>query len=429
MKIALIIFIIVGFYIQGFPQTSYILEDRVIVNTNCTGSDFSPVIQIPRNAKTSATFRNNSITYCPPAVYLVMLGDDGPGPNDNHLDGAIVTGNKLTHTGYELFPGGVMHGLMAGYQINQVYKWNYFDDVCYPVVYKSGGGSDHVGMINTAGGFSYNIVINGKRLGIKGTSGVRVYNNTFYCDRSTLNDYPFIKITSNNDDPLNTPLPVSHGTKIKNNIFYSTVPKKFFEIEFSSESFIDFECDYNLYFVTGGNTNDIKFQIDGGIWINWTQWRAMGYDAHSIVLDPNFIDRLNFVPSSRLSNGVNLGPSYNVGLAVDAVWGSGNPATATQNGVWQVGAYVYTSTSIEDIKSEAPIFRTIVNENSLDVMFDSDHTGYQLSLFTLIGQIVKNKPIDGNVCQFSIASLPEGMYILAVSKQGLFKVRKVFLPR
>ena len=237
MKRLLTLCIFILSSIVSYSQITYTIENTVTVNTNCSGSDFSPVIQFPRDVPTLGTFKNNSITYCPPAAYLVMLGDDGPGPNDNNLDGAIVTGNKIIHTGYNLFPNGVMHGLMAGYQINQVYKWNYFDGVGYCIVYKA-GGDGYPGMTNTSGGTSYNIIKNTKRLGIKGVSGTRVYNNTFYCNNQGLEDYPFVKLIANNDSPNQTPYAPSSGTKIKNNIFHSTHRKIFIQVYFPETSWM-----------------------------------------------------------------------------------------------------------------------------------------------------------------------------------------------
>ena len=338
----LLIILLAFISINIFGQVNYTIQDSVRVSTECD-NDFSPVIQFPRDVPTNGIFKNNSITYCNPASYIVMLGEDGPLINDNHLDGAVVSGNYLRWTGYDYHPEGVMHGLMAGYQINQHYKWNYFDRVGYCVVYKSGGDGAE-SMTNTSGGTYYNIIKNTKRLGIKGVNGTRVYNNTFYTNMAGLNEYPFIKLVPNYAD-VGDPYCPTMGTKIKNNIFYATGPQKFFEIEDTATSFIDFECDYNIYYVEGGDTDDIQFQLNVGIWITWTEWRALGFDAHSQVIDPNFIDTINFAPTARLDYGTDLGASYNEGLAVNAIWGSGDPATATQNGDWQVGATLWETSS------------------------------------------------------------------------------------
>ena len=69
----------------------------------------------------------------------------------------------------------------------------------------------------------------------------------------------------------------------------------------------------------------------------------MGYDTHSVVINPNFINFTDFVPGDRLDYGNDLGITWQKGLSVDAVWGSTDPETANQNGTWQVGARIYSS--------------------------------------------------------------------------------------
>jgi hypothetical protein len=72
------------------------------------------------------------------------------------------------------------------------------------------------------------------------------------------------------------------------------------------------------------------------------EWQAMGFDAHSVVMNPKFRDLNNFVPEPRLDYGTDLGLQWSVGLAGNARWGKGDPAKAAQNGKWQVGAVVRT---------------------------------------------------------------------------------------
>jgi hypothetical protein len=104
-----------------------------------------------------------------------------------------------------------------------------------------------------------------------------------------------------------------------------------------------FECDYNIYYVPGGAS---PYFVYHEVRINWTAWRALGYDAHSYyTIDPNFISTTTLVPTSRLDYGANLGSTYQVGLSTSAVWTvCSDPATTNQNGTWQVGARVYGDT-------------------------------------------------------------------------------------
>jgi uncharacterized protein YjdB len=83
------------------------------------------------------------------------------------------------------------------------------------------------------------------------------------------------------------------------------------------------------------------FSIDGET-ITWAQWRALGYDAHSIIADPNFIDTIDLIPATRLDFGKDLGDEWETGLSTSANWIAGtSPETAYQNGTWQVGARIY----------------------------------------------------------------------------------------
>ena len=45
-------------------------------------------------------------------------------------------------------------------------------------------------------------------------------------------------------------------------------------------------CDYNVYYSTTGGP---RF-YNGSSWLNFSQWQALGYDLHSVVRNPQFID-------------------------------------------------------------------------------------------------------------------------------------------
>jgi hypothetical protein len=79
-----------------------------------------------------------------------------------------------------------------------------------------------------------------------------------------------------------------------------------------------------------------------GVSKTYAHWQALGYDTHSVVVNPNFIDLSNFVPASRLDFGTNLGAILQTGLSTTATWILGNtPSTTDQNGTLQVGARIY----------------------------------------------------------------------------------------
>ena len=291
-------------------------------------------VEIPRTSPTDFIFRNNSITSVNSQNYMLLAGDELPLSTNNMLDGEIITGNKLTWNGSGT---SGLEGMQIGYNKNQIVKYNYFDKPYYAIVYKA-GTSTGTSMISTSGGFAYNIIKNSTiGLRIKGMSGINIYNNTLYDDIHT-NVAGMINITANTDQPVAA---AALGTKIKNNIFYMKYPIRAISIATVCVS-SSFECDYNIYYCA---TGDPTFEI-GSTQYNFTQWQAMGYDKHSIIINPNFINTTSLVPTVRLDYGTNLGADWQTGLSTTSNWIVGSaPAIMNQNGVWQVGSYVFNSTS------------------------------------------------------------------------------------
>jgi uncharacterized protein YjdB len=269
---------------------------------------------------------------------MIQAGDENPGPSNNNLDGAMISGNYLKWIG-TFSPSIITHGLFTGYNKNMTVKHNYLENVPYGIIFKSGTDSG-VNMTITSGGCAYNVCKNGKfAVRMKGINGLKIYNNTFYNDDN--GGLCLIMITSNADRTIPSP---STGVKIYNNIFYAT--SRMAMIRMESGSLSDFQCDYNVYWCEVGEP---FFAIDGTN-ISWEQWRAKGYDAHSKVINPNFNNSIDFVPSTRLDFGKDLGSEWQSGLATSARWVVGSsPATTNQNGTWQVGARLYQRTLVSGI--------------------------------------------------------------------------------
>jgi uncharacterized protein YjdB len=332
MKRYAAIFLLVLNSCYSFAQTVLTIEGTV---TNSTISGSWAGINIPRNVPTRLTYRNNSITSINSQGYMLQAGDEAPGSTNNKLDGEVITGNKFVWNG----PNSqsiITHGLFAGYNINSVVKYNYLDKVPYGIIFKSGTDLG-ANMTFTTGGCAYNIWKNGKFGGrVKGINGVKFINNTFYSGDGK--GWYLLLITENMDRIIPAP---STGTKVFNNIFFSTIQIPMIKIE--SGSLKNFECDYNIYWCSAGEP---KFNIDG-VTVSWAQWRARGYDAHSKIMNPNFINTTDFVPSVRLDFGVNLGTEWQTGLSTTATWVPGSsPSTTNQNGTWQVGARIYSQQTI-----------------------------------------------------------------------------------
>lgn len=349
------------------------------------GTDYSSAItgvwggvNIARNQPVSLIFRNNSITSVNSEGYMLQAGDEAPLSSNNNLDDEIITGNWFNWNG-PYSPTIITHGLFAGYNINSVVKYNYLLDVPYGIIFKSGTDAG-VNMTFTSGGCAYNIWKNGKFAGrVKGINGVKFYNNTFYSGDGT--GWYLLLITANMDRAIPAP---STGTKIFNNIFYSTIQIPMIKIE--SGCLANFESDYNLYYCSVGNPT---FNIDGST-VTWEQWKARGYDTHSVIMNPDFINTTDFVPRNRLNYGTNLGPEFQAGLSTTATWVTGtSPQTVIQNGTWQVGARIYSSEVI-------PVTGvSVTSANGLSVI-TSDNGTLQLNA-TVVPDNATEKGVDWSI--------------------------------
>ena len=323
-KIFIIVFFTINYSLL-LAQIPLTIEGTVINNTD-PGVWFGVVI--PRNEPTSFKYLNNSISSVNFNGYMLQAGDENVASTNNHLDGEIITGNKLTWNGTDA--NGFTHGLFTGYNINVVVKYNYLDKTPLGLGRKSNG------MTNTSGGVAYNIVIDPiVAFGAKGINNVNIYNNTIYSTKtvSQSTGRGLIDIYNNTDNGINAP---STGTKVFNNIFYTKYPIYNIRI-LDPDCLSGFESDYNIFWCEAGEP---LFYITGNV-KTFAQWQALGYDTHSVVINPSFIDFTDFVPNVRLDYGTNLGDTWKAGLSVNAVWGTTDPALTDQNGTWQVGARIY----------------------------------------------------------------------------------------
>lgn len=331
------------------------------VNVTITGRTYNNSadtwegVNIERSSPVKLVFKNNKITSQNRFGYMLQAGDEGRSSTNNNLDGALISGNQLNWTGNDMEV--IPHGLFTGHNSNVVIRYNYLNYVPMGIIRKSA-----TNMSNSGGGVAYNIVRGGVvAMVIKGMSGVNIFNNTFYQDRTPSQTWrPLVHIYSNTDDNLNS---VSHNTKIYNNIFYTKHRTPMITIE-DQESLNGFECDYNLYWSEAGPP---LFSVNGRE-LTFDQWQQMGFDRNSVVMDPGFKDFINMVPGSRLDYGTDLGIEWNEGLAVNAVWSTNDPATTQQNGKWQVGARIYSGSQVPDASNVAVHTQSVVNNNTPSVI-------------------------------------------------------------
>jgi uncharacterized protein YjdB len=306
------------------------------INLVVDGHTYSSAYDVPHSSATALTFTNNIFTGSYSDGYQLDAGDETAQSSNNNLDGAVITGNRFIWNGSDA--SATMHALFTGYNKNVTVKYNYLYRPPLGIIRKSSG------MTNTSGGVAYNIIVD-PIVGViaKGMNNVCIYNNTFYSTKSISDTWHgMIDVYMNNDEGQGA---YSTNTKIFNNIFY-TAQQRLNIYVYETEDLAGFECDYNVYYCASGGP---RFQVAGNIY-NLTQWQALGYDTHSFLVNPGFIDLTSFVPSSRLNYGTDLGSDWKTGLSTEAVWGTTAPAKTDQNGTWQVGARIYgTSVPVSTI--------------------------------------------------------------------------------
>jgi hypothetical protein len=390
-------------------QTQLTMEGKSYVNSEDTWLG----VNIPRSVQTRLIFRNNIITSVNRFGYMLQAGDESPATTNNNLDGAVITGNKFNWSGSDMKV--IPHGLFTGHNKNVVAKYNYLSYVPMGIIRKSGNN-----MTNTEGGVAYNIVKSGAvAMVVKGMSNVNIFNNTFYTDRTESQTWrPLVNIYTNTDGGRYS---VAHGTKIYNNIFYTKYQTYAISVD-DAESLTGLECDYNVYWCENGTP---RFNINGSV-KTFAQWQAMGYDLHSVVMNPGFKDLVNFVPSKRLDFGKDLGAEWKDGLAVNARWGTADPATTAQNGKWQVGAVVYASETVTtppapdqtEVKNDAE--KITVNPNPASGYIRISMTNAKpsverkLKIFDLSGKLCIDMKLAAEQEQSIAIDLTKGVYIVQI---------------
>lgn len=321
------------------------------INLTVEGIDYTMTThngyEIARSSSTNLIFRYNRITTSMDDGFMLMAGDNNYYESTaTNLDGAQIYGNRFISTNTS--PSGSLHGIMMGYNQNYDLHHNYVSSYSYGFTHE-GGFPNHTSMDNSSGGVYYNIFKNNTyHLVEKGYDGTRIINNTFYTTLSAFGY--FISVKYSDTGGLPEPLPPAANTKIFNNIFYNDGPNiNLFAINLGNElDTVGFECDYNIYWYDQRASHEPVFQFKGDLH-TWTQWRALGYDEHSVIMDPAFIDTDEFVPTTRIDFGIAV-TGFEEGLAAEnTTWTVGQmPATNTQGSVWQPGARIYESPAPAD---------------------------------------------------------------------------------
>jgi len=337
---------------------------------------------------------------------MLQAGDEEENERNNKLDGMIITGNQFTWNGIDV--RSITHALFTGYNVNSTVKYNYLDKTPHGILFKSGSDNGK-NMANTSGGAAYNIIKNARiALRMKGINRVNVYNNTLYNDVFNDLSASLIQIDANHDRSVPAP---SLGARIYNNIFYTKyqIPN----IRIDSWCLADFESDHNVYYCETGT----PVFVISGVLKTFAEWQALGYDTHSVIVNPDFVNSTSLVPAFRLDYGTDLGAEWRAGLSTIATWGSGSPSTTYQNGTWQVGARVLAEENNDrNIKIYPnPAFDEInISINDLNVIID------YIRIINLSGKVVFHNKLDPDDREFIIPiNFLQGFYIVQIGSGDL----------
>ncbi len=415
MKHTLIIILLLINSAASLSQQILIIKEQEFVDTE-TGT--SQGVNIPRSQRTLFQFLNNSVTSVNSVGYLLQAGDENPLETNNNLDGEIISGNKFVWNGTD--ESSMTHALFTGYNIDVVVKYNYLLNTPNGIQRKSNGMTDNNGVV------AYNILKNPKLgVAVKGINGIRIYNNTFYSDKTSDQTWRgLVDIYTNTDNDLNVP---SRGTKVFNNIFYTR--NRVFNINIAETECLEgFESDYNVFWCEAGEP---VFQV-GGKTKTFAMWQAMGYDLHSVIINPAFIDLNDFVPAARLDYGKDLGSDFKSGLAVDAIWDKTTMKVADQNGLWQVGARIYGVS--EEEEEELPRNMTLIYPNPSFGTFyllltDPTRIYKEMRVFDSNGNIVLTRSVEYGLTEIPVPSnFTAGLYTISLEADNLDRyIRKLII--
>ena len=199
---------------------------------------------------------------------------------------------------------------------------------------------------------------------------------------------------------------------VMNNILLSASPKGSLDIETTCTNYFG---DYNLL-------NDKMTVNQGSSYINFTNWQALGHDAHSVLIKDNNSVFLN-APTNDFHLALNS-PAWNAGTnLVSAILSTDLDGRKRPQGLaFDIGCYEQAEATGNSETHKKPNFYFIDTGNKLE--FKSEDANLMADMFTFTGVYLAAGT------EFEKTSWTPGMYLFRIyhsKSKEIFGFKKIFI--
>jgi hypothetical protein len=230
--------------------------------------------------QSNVVIADNTIYHKGIAGIAIELGSDGQDQqSDGNIDSAYIENNTIYGDGYYT-PSSVssVHAIIVGGETATV-RYNYINGGGYGIICKSGTGGVGSGEVYS------NVILNTVKyfdLCVKGSSNVKLYNNTIYHSPVHNNVTGIIAVAENPQNGNVYPT----NTKIENNIVCNAKSAALPFVYVKSGCENGLESDYNCFYGASYEPSASGYFYDNGntTGANWID--VLGYDTHSMFSDP-----------------------------------------------------------------------------------------------------------------------------------------------
>lgn len=322
-------------------------QQNMLVSYNtCTSfgaTTFASLIDVTSTTRVcnNVIIRNNSyytnvVNTSNAPLAIIIVGDQENTSTNDKMDGTIIEYNKVI--GKPFYGGGNTnaHAVFITRTKNSIVRYNLVYGFALGIVFKRG-----------TFGHCYGNIVKDCNVGIdlKNHNDTVVYGNTII---NAINDsYELIIIVV--DDNLTPNLRAT----IKNNILYNSSTNAAAKVYSYDGTCADNVIDYNSIY---SYNEDFALNNTTATGYNESEWQALGFDTHSIMLptlaaakalftDYDNGDYSLVVGSTAIGIGVDLGATYDDGLDASTNWGTDTQlpvvVTKQQGANWDIGAYIH----------------------------------------------------------------------------------------